>query len=193
MNNVLLNAKIQSVEPSFFIVDGEKYRVVTLIADRLSGKFDIIKMLVSEKVEKFTQDDVGRKIKAIGEYISINKRENNRRKLLLFLKAFYVEIVEDCEDKNYIAINCYVCKKPVYRITPRGRVICDLLVASNRDNGKSDYLPCIAWGSSALDASNLNVGDNIYVVGRLQSREYVKNDEVKTAFEISIDKFQKTC
>lgn len=83
-------------------------------------------------------------------------------------------IDEENKDPNSIFLDGYVCKEPVYRKTPLGREITDLLVAINRPYNKSDYIPSIVWGRNAKFAKNLKVGDRIQLWGRVQSREYEK-------------------
>jgi single-stranded DNA-binding protein len=102
---------------------------------------------------------------------------------------------ESQKNPNYIYLNGFLCKPPVYRTTPFGREITDILIAVNRAYNKSDYIPCIAWGRNARFSSGLNVGDNIKIWGRIQSREYQKkiSEEesiTKTAYEISISKME---
>lgn len=96
-------------------------------------------------------------------------------------------------DKNCITINGYVCKEPNYRKTPLGREITDMLIAVNRDYGKSDYIPCIAWGRNARFAGGFKIGTRVKLIGRIQSREYDKKIsdtefEKKVAYEVSVSK-----
>jgi primosomal replication protein N len=117
------------------------------------------------------------------------------------IKEYNIEKIEDDEPldiSNSIILNGYICKQPVYRTTPFGREIADILLAVNRSYNKSDYIPCIAWGRNARYAERLNVGDNVIIKGRIQSREYQKKisdteTESKTAFEVSVAKLDKTC
>ena len=118
----------------------------------------------------------------------------------MILTVFAREIVflgdeSEIKNPNQIYLDGYICKKPVYRTTPFGREIADLLLAVNRPYNKSDYIPCIAWGRNARYSENLSVGDNIKIWGRIQSREYQKrydSGEVvsKTAYEVSISKME---
>ena len=121
-------------------------------------------------------------------------------KLILTLFAQNITYIEDnllTENPNFIHLNGYICKPTVYRTTPFGREITDIILAVNRAYGKSDYIPCILWGRNAKFASYLNIGDNVDITGRIQSREYQKklsDDEIitKTAYEISVSKIDIT-
>ena len=102
-----------------------------------------------------------------------------------------IEDVETfCNHSNRVYLNGFICKQPTYRETPLGREISDVLIAVNRQYGKSDYIPCVAWGRGARFASSLKVGTAITIVGRFQSRQYTKQledgtTEVRNAYEVS--------
>ena len=121
-----------------------------------------------------------------------------RNRLVLSVFVREVEFVEEFTDytkTNQIFLDGYICKEPIYRKTPLGREIADLLVAVNRPYGKSDYIPCIAWGRNARYASSFDVGGRVKIWGRVQSREYVKKiDEVdsekRVAYEVSVSKLE---
>ena len=131
-----------------------------------------------------------------GQFRSYNNYSENGNRLIL--TVFARDITSDWESNknpNHIFLNGFLCKKPVYRTTPFGREITDILVAVNRAYNKSDYIPCIAWGRNARFSSALEVGENIKIWGRIQSREYQKkvddiNTVTKTAYEISISKME---
>ena len=102
---------------------------------------------------------------------------------------------EEYTKPNQIFLDGFICKKPVYRMTPLGREIADILLAVNRAYGKSDYIPCICWGRNARYAGSLEVGGHIQLWGRIQSRQYqkrVSEDEVvnRVAYEISVSKIE---
>jgi len=165
---------------------------------RLSDICDYINVTVSERLIKDMDIRDGVRISVTGQFRSYNNYSESGNKLLLTVFARDVkEILEDDEKQNpnHIFLNGFLCKSPVYRTTPFGREITDLLIAVNRAYNKSDYIPCIAWGRNARYCASLNVGDNIKVWGRIQSREYQKRiseDEsvTKTAYEISISKLE---
>ena len=191
-NKVCLKGEVVSKPEFSHEVFGEGFYEFMLKVARLSENYDLIPITISEKLlgENF---DIGKIVCIKGQFRSYNKLVDGRSKLLL--TVFAREIVEELEDDNpNIARICgYVCKEPVYRTTPFGREICDMLLAVNRAYNKSDYLPCIAWGRNARYIGNLSIGQKIDIMGRIQSREYQKrldNGEIetRTAYEISISK-----
>ena len=136
----------------------------------------------------------GAKIAISGQFRSYNKLENEHSKLMLtvFVRDF-LPFDESEQNPNVAELNGYVCKPPVYRTTPFNREICDVLLAVNRGYNKSDYIPCIAWGRNARFVRNIEVGQNIRITGRIQSRKYNKKlegdlIEERTAYELSVNK-----
>lgn len=136
-------------------------------------------------------------IEVDGQFRSYNSYENGENRLVLTVFAKDIRLCDKTEDKNpnSLYLNGFLCKAPVYRTTPFGREITDLLVAVNRSYNKSDYIPVIAWGRNARFCKNINVGDNIKIWGRIQSRTYQKHlseDEVveKTAYEVSVSRME---
>ena len=139
---------------------------------------------------------IGRYMQVDGQFRSYNNYSSEGNKLILtvFVKNIY-DMTEDFDSPNSIYLNGFICKPPVYRTTPFGREICDVLVAVNRQYGKSDYIPCITWGRNAKFTGNLEVGTNIKMWGRIQSRNYKKKiseEEFvdKTAYEVSVTKLE---
>lgn len=176
---------------------GEGFYDFTLEVPRLSGQTDLLPLTASERLLEQTEISVGTKIGISGQFRSYNKvsEEKSRLMLTVFVREF-VPYDPDSETPNYIEINGYVCKPPVYRTTPFDRKICDILLAVNRGYNKSDYIPCIAWGRNALYVKNAAVGSNLQVFGRVQSRIYSKRAadgsvEERTAYELSISKLVK--
>lgn len=133
-----------------------------------------------------------------GQFRSYNRHEEQKNRLVLSVFVREVEFVEEEMDgakTNSILLDGYICKAPVYRKTPLGREIADLLLAVNRPYGKSDYIPCICWGRNARYASGFEVGAHVQVLGRIQSREYIKKiSEIETekriAYEVSVSKLE---
>ncbi len=199
-NNKVSICGVVSSEPVFsHEVYEEKFYIFTLEVPRLSDVKDYIQVTVSEKLMCSINLNIGLKIKITGQFRSYNNFSNIGNKLILtvFVKDIDVFTQDSEEDfftnPNQIILKGFICKEPVYRTTPFGREITDLLIAVNRSYNKSDYIPCIAWGRNAKYASTLSVGDNIIITGRIQSRNYQKkisDDEIenKTAYEISISK-----
>ena len=197
-NEVHLAGTVDS-EPVFsHEVYGEKFLTFVLKVPRLSSISDFINITVSERL--IAQDPIqeGDSLEIDGQFRSYNNYSPTGNKLVL--TVFARDLSKSCSEDtiknpNYIFLNGFVCKTPVYRITPFGREITDLLIAVNRAYNKSDYMPCIAWGRNARFSSDLAVGTNIKIWGRIQSREYQKRISetqtvTKTAFEISISKME---
>lgn len=172
-------------------INGEGFYSFELEIERLSGTSDFIQVMVSDRLVNIRALEVGSVLHIEGQFRSYNKQVNNKRKLILYIFARNIEFVEESSVVNQIVLNGYVCKEPVYRKTPLGREITDLILAVNRQYGKSDYIPCIAWGRNALFASELKVGDKLEIHGRVQSREYLKEYEPHVAYEVSVSSIQK--
>lgn len=179
-------------------VFGEGFYLVDLSVNRLSEQADVIPLMVSERLIDVTADYVGRTLEAIGQFRSYNRHEERKNKLVLSVFAREIDFVDEIGENtksNQIYLDGYICKEPVYRKTPLGREIADLLLAVNRPYGKSDYIPCICWGRNARYASNFEVGARCAVWGRIQSREYMKKiseDELekRIAYEVSVSKLE---
>ena len=173
---------------------GESFYKVMIASNRLSENKDEIVATISERLIADIDLDVGTKIEVTGQFRSYNNYSGEGSKLILTLFAKDVKLTdEECD--NEIFLNGYICKPAVFRTTPFGREIADILLAVNRAYGKSDYIPCIAWGRNAKFAELLPVGSNIKIWGRMQSRKYQKKvDEEnvieKTAYEVSVSKME---
>ncbi|MBE7036864.1 MAG: single-stranded DNA-binding protein [Ruminococcaceae bacterium] len=177
-------------------VHGERFYRFMLRSDRLSENADLICVTVSEKMLTEISIDVGKRLKIRGQYRSYNNYtgEGNKLVLTLFAKELSEAETED-ETVNEIYLNGYICKPVVYRVTPFGREIADMLLAVNRAYNKSDYIPCIAWGRNARFVRHLEVGQNVKIWGRMQSRDYQKKISdtetvTKTAYEVSINRLE---
>ena len=179
-------------------VFGEGFYLTTILVNRLSDQTDEIPLMVSERLMDVNRDYRGGIIEATGQFRSFNRHEGNRNRLVLSVFAREINFPEDYSDStktNQIYLDGFLCKAPIYRKTPLGREIADLLIAVNRPYGKSDYIPCIAWGRNARYASCFEVGSRIRVWGRVQSREYTKKiseEEVekRIAYEVSVSKLE---
>ena len=178
---------------------GEGFYTAMLASERTSGQKDIIPIMVSDRLVDTGADWTGRFVKVLGQFRSYNKHEGERNRLILSVFAREFEEFEELpfsdNYSNHISLDGYICKKPTYRETPLGREIADILLAVNRQYGKSDYIPCIAWGRNARFASGLEVGTRLQIEGRIQSREYQKKiseDEVekRVAYEVSVSKLE---
>ena len=176
----------------------EKFYTFTLSIPRLSGTDDSVHVMVSERLLSGEDFKVGDCVDIEGQFRSYNSYEDNgdnRLVLTIFAKDIKKNNDEKSHNPNVLYLNGYICKPPIYRTTPFGREITDLLIAVNRSYNKSDYIPVIAWGRNARYAKTLEVGDNVRVWGRIQSRNYQKriNDEeviTKTAYEVSVNRME---
>ena len=177
---------------------GEKFYLFKLRVPRLSENYDTIDITVSERFFPEIMPEIGDLLFIEGQFRSYNNFSNIGNRLVLTVFAKRIEKIYDVMDyinPNQIYLNGYICKEPIYRTTPFQREIADILLAVNRFYNKSDYIPCIAWGRNAKFAQQLDVGTNLKIWGRIQSREYQKkiNDDefiTKTAYEISISKME---
>ena len=202
-NHLVLIGKVASEKKVSHEIYGERFFNFNLEVPRLSEISDIIPITISERLITDTNLEVGTKVAIEGQFRSYNGYENEKSKLILTVFAKDIKIVdedeqqeEDNESKrelnsNEVTLNGYICKKPIYRQTPFGREIADILLAVNRTYNKSDYIPCIAWGRNARFCQNIEVGTCVKVVGRVQSRGYEKKHEdgtveQRTAYEVSI-------
>ena len=176
--------------------------MMELKVERLSNSHDIIPVMISERLIDITKDYRGQFMEVEGQFRSYNRHDERKNKLVLSVfarEANFVELDEEnmpeSNKTNSIYLDGYICKEPIYRKTPLGREIADLLLAVNRPYGKSDYIPCISWGRNARYAGNFKVGERVQVWGRIQSREYMKrldeeNMEKRIAYEVSVSKLE---
>lgn len=177
---------------------GEGFYMVDVKVQRLSESFDVIPVMVSERLMDVSEDYTGRLLCVNGQFRSYNRHEERKNRLVLSVFAREVEFVSEVGESsktNQIYLDGYICKEPIYRKTPLGREIADLLLAVNRPYGKSDYIPCICWGRNARYANHFKVGERCAIWGRIQSREYMKkldeeNVEKRVAFEVSVSKLE---
>ena len=179
-------------------VFGEGFYMVDVSVKRLSNSRDLIPVMISERLIDVTQDYTGEFLMVTGQFRSYNRHEEQKNRLVLSVFAREAEFIDEEPDgakTNIILLDGYICKLPVYRKTPLGREIADLLLAVNRPYGKSDYIPCICWGRNARFASAFRVGEHVQLIGRIQSREYMKKlseteTEKRTAYEVSVSKLE---
>jgi len=205
-NHLVLVGKVTSDKTYSHEIYGEKFYIFDLEVPRLSKAIDVIPITVSERLLTNLSLEIGKKLAVEGQFRSYNSYQNERNKLILTVFAKDIievvdseEVQEDEEKKetvtNEVILSGYVCKKPIYIQTPFDREIADLLLAVNRAYNKSDYIPCIAWGRNARFCQNLEVGTEVKIVGRVQSRKYEKKfedgtSEVRVAYEVSISSME---
>lgn len=200
-NNNITLAGVVEKEPEYsHEVFGEGYYIFMLKCSRTSGNKDTLPVMISDRLVDIREIKVGQVVTVLGQIRSFNRHiDDVKSKLILSVFARELEILAQdatelpLENINTVMLDTYICKLPIYRCTPKGREIADILVAVNRPYGKSDYIPCIAWGRNARFAGGLEVGEHIQIQGRFQSREYTKkisdNEvETRTAYEVSVSK-----
>ena len=179
-------------------VFGEGFYMMDVNVKRLSNSEDRIPLMISERLIDVSQDYTGEFIMVSGQFRSYNRHDEQKNRLVLSVFVREVSFIEEELDgakTNNIFLDGYICKLPVYRKTPLGREIADLLLAVNRPYGKSDYIPCICWGRNARFASTFEVGEHVQIMGRIQSREYIKKlteteTEKRIAYEVSVSKLE---
>ena len=197
-NQVTIMGQVASEFEFSHEVFGEGFYIVEVLVKRLSNSCDRIPLMVSERLIDVTQDYTGEYIMASGQFRSYNRHEEQKNRLVLSVFVREISFMEEEPDgskTNSILLDGYICKEPIYRKTPLGREIADLLLAVNRPYGKSDYIPCICWGRNARYASGFEVGEHVQVLGRIQSREYVRKlseteTEKRVAYEVSVSKLE---
>lgn len=195
-NQVIIMGTIVSEFKYSHEIFGEGFYMVDVEVQRLSESADIIPLMVSERLLDVEQDYRGENVMIVGQFRSYNRHEEKKNKLILSVFAREIEFVDEIEESaksNQIYLDGFICKEPIYRKTPLGREIADLLIAVNRPYGKSDYIPCICWGRNARFASSFEVGTRCAIWGRIQSREYMKKvseeqAERRVAYEVSVNK-----
>ena len=197
-NQVTIMGEIVSSFTYSHEIFGEGFYMVDVKVQRLSDSFDVIPMMVSERLLDINANYIGYHVEVSGQFRSYNRHEGVKNRLVLSVFVREINFMEEFTDytkTNQIFLDGYICKPPIYRKTPLGREIADLLLAVNRPYGKSDYIPCIAWGRNARFASGFEVGTRVRVWGRVQSREYTKKlseteCEKRVAYEVSISKLE---
>ena len=202
-NYLTLVGKVTGEKKFSHEIYGESFYIFNLVIPRLSGNSDIIPITISERLIKEDTLQEGKQLLIKGQFRSYNSYENEKNRLILTVFAKDIVELEEKEDQeenemvkkdtitNEVVLVGYICKKPIYRQTPFGREISDILLAVNRAYNKSDYIPCIAWGRNARFCQNLEVGSQVKVIGRVQSRTYEKKHEdgtveTRIAYEVSI-------
>lgn len=197
-NKIYLEGKVISELQFSHEMYGEGFYTFYMEVSRLSEAKDDLFITVSERLIGGMDIKVGTELMVEGQLRSYNKFMDGSNRLILTVFArniYYCE--EKSKNPNQIYLDGFICKEPVYRTTPFGREISDILLAVNRAYNKSDYIPTIAWGRNSRFCKTLKVGDNIKVWGRLQSREYQKKISdtetiKKIAYEVSISKMEKS-
>ena len=200
-NHLTLVGKVTSDKRFSHEIYGEKFYIFDLSVPRLSGNAGVIPVTISERLLTTQVVFIGAKLQIDGQFRSYNSYDNEKNKLILTVFVKDVQFLEENQEEeeearrdvvsNEVILDGYICKKPIYRKTPFCREISDILLAVNRAYNKSDYIPCIAWGRNARFCQDLEVGTQVKIVGRVQSRTYEKKFEDGTveqrvAYEVSV-------
>ncbi len=187
-NKILLRGELAQLPAFSHENHGRRFYAFPLRVARLSGAVDVLDVIVPEQTLETVDLSGGQMVEVTGQLRSFNNRMGVGRKLII---SVYCEQMRACdgEPDNRVQLEGAICKAPVFRRTPLGREICDVMLAVNRQYHRADYLPCILWGRTAREVADLPVGTRLTVTGRLQSREYIKTletgSEKRTAFEVS--------
>lgn len=199
-NKVVLIGTMENEFEFCYEVFGELFYTAMIASERMSGAKDVIPIVVSERLVDMKEDWAGKAVKIYGQFRSFNKKENGKSRLILSVFVNEWEVLDGADgdippDEDHIFLDGYICKQPTYRKTPLGRDISDVMLAVNRNYGKTDYIPTICWGRNARFAEGLEVGTRLKVDGRIQSREYKKRIsgdefETRTAYEISVSRME---
>jgi len=201
-NHLVLVGKVTSDKKFSHEIYGESFYIFDLEVARLSGNSDIIPITISERLILEKELEIGDKVAIEGQFRSYNSYENEKNRLILTVFAKDIKYLSEQDEENSsekvsneVTLIGYICKKPIYRQTPFGREISDILLAVNRAYNKSDYIPAIAWGRNARFCQNIEVGTKVKITGRVQSRNYEKKFEdgtaqTRTAYEVSISSLE---
>ena len=199
-NQLVLIGKVTSEKRFSHEIYGEKFYIFDLSVPRLSGNADNIPITISERLLVEEDLEIGKNVIIEGQFRSYNSYENEKNRLVLTVFAKEIKFGNEDEEEfkpskenssNEVILDGFICKKPIYRKTPFGREIADILLAVNRAYNKSDYIPCIAWGRNARFCENIPVGTEVRIIGRVQSRQYEKKyedgtSEIRIAYEVSV-------
>lgn len=175
---------------------GEAFYTFPIQVNRLSPTKDVLNVTISERQLLPAAEAKEAFVRISGELRTYNKMVQGRNRLILTVFAKTMEEPRDrAEEPNFVHLKGFICKEPIYRKTPFGREITDLLLAVNRNFNKSDYIPVLTWGEDAQRTSAYGVGERVDIIGRLQSRTYTKvlesgATEERVAFEVSASELE---
>ncbi len=188
VNSITLRGSLQALPQFSHENHGRRFFRFVLEVPRLSGALDLLPVIAEERILGAVDPTAGSMLTVTGQVRSHNQREDGIRRLLIFVFATGI-VAEDGEPINDVLLEGPLCRDPVYRRTPLGREICDIMLSVPRPFHRADYLPCILWGRTAQELSACHTRDRLQIVGRLQSRVYTKLTEEgaseRTAYEIS--------
>lgn len=188
INQITLRGQLQQLPEFSHENHGRKFLRFLLDVPRLSGAVDTLPIIADESTLNALDPCGGAMLTVTGQIRSHNIRSDGKRRLLIFVFAESI-VVEDGEPINEVVLEGPLCKEPIYRRTPLGREICDVMLAVPRGYKRADYLPCILWGKVAKEVAACQLRDTVQICGRMQSRGYTKVTEEgpqeRVAYEIS--------
>jgi len=195
-NKVTISGMITAEFAFSYELFGEKFYMTKLSVERDSGINDSLPIQVSDRTINVRENYTNKYVTVNGQFRSRNAHEEDKNKLILYVFINEIKVLDKHENVNEVFLEGFICRNPIYRTTPLGREVADILLAINRPYGKSDYIPCISWGRNARYSSSFQVGERCRIWGRIQSREYTKkiadNEvEIKIAYEVSICKMER--
>ena len=173
----------------------ERFFLFPIETVRLSGAADRLNVVLRESMlEEFRPSRAGL-LEVRGELRSFNNRNGSGSRLVITVFARALDTPSAAQWENRTELCGTLCRTPNYRSTPMGREITDLMLAVNRRYGRSDYIPCIVWGRNARRAARWEVGTRLRLIGRIQSREYIKMLDGqqcrRTAYEVSVSEAEE--
>ena len=188
-NRIALTGALDTLPEYSHTNHNRNFYRLTLCVERLSGAVDLLPVLAAEDVLNEADLFRGERIAITGQVRSFNNRAPEGRRLII---SVYAETLTTTDQpaQNDVSLTGSVCKPPIYRRTPLGREICDVMLAVPRPYRRTDYIPCILWGKNTQEAADALPGAKLRVTGRLQSRDYVKVvdgvSQTRTAYELSV-------
>lgn len=193
MNKCIIIGKIEKAFQLFkdegtqehLMYNGSRLYATTIDVTRVSGIVDKITVAIPEKLYTET---ISERIIVRGSLRTFN---DSRHKLILYVLAESISPANDVHDTNLLTLSGNLCKKTVFRKTPLGREITELLIANNQydNDGHSipSYIPSICWNANARAAEEYSVGDWLLVKGRIQSRVYEKTNDSGESTEYTVN------
>ena len=197
-NQITLSGTVAVAPVISHKVYGEEFLEFQLHVRRTSGFVDVIPVTISKRLISENEIGIDDQILIEGQIRTYNRIQEGKNKLIITVfarKLVKIEYEDYYKDENIVILEGYICRPPLYRVSPLGREISDVMIAVNRMYGKSDYVPCIAWGRNAKFTESMSVGKKMKIIGRIQSREYKKRGQdgqliPGIAREISIHKIE---
>lgn len=186
MNSVLIGGIIKTNFVFYQETENEQFYMFMVAVERKNGKEDTIPVIISSKLMETVENRVGKNVLINGRLKSFDRNEQNKTDLTLYVEPIEIDCPVENRMVNKINIIGTVCKEPTVRHTPNGETVSSVLLAVNRSDGGKEYIQCVAWDENARKIANKKIGSEAYITGRIQTRQYYKDDHRKTAYEVSI-------